>query len=349
MLPGPSKGSPIIVGELIFTNSYPNSLVCVSREDGKLLWQKTNAYADALPATEAQRLERAHPIKAIKDLYWPAGDDLSQTTPVSDGQVVFCAFGNGVVSAYALNGTRKWSRFIEHPEIGYGLGCSPVLAGGHLIVHLNDLMAIDPNTGREIWRTKLASSHATPAVARIDSEDVLVHPAGAIVRASDGTILAKDLFDSDRASPIVLGNTIYVHSEAAFHAVRLPESISAAPRDLWQTKATHGGYTIASPVSYEGRLYGVNRKGILEVIHAESGELAYRERLPFDKVYSGISLAGGLLYIGNEKGTHLVLRPGDKYEEVGRNELGEMIDASPVFANDRLYLRGEKHLFCIGN
>ncbi|MDA1161702.1 MAG: PQQ-binding-like beta-propeller repeat protein [Planctomycetota bacterium] len=347
-LPGPSKGSPIIVGEFIFTQSYPNSLVCVSRADGKLLWQKTNGYADALPASEAERMERTHPVKAIRDLYWPAGDDSSQTTPVSDGQFVFCAFGNGVVSAYSLNGTRKWIRFIEHPEIGYGLGCSPVLAGDYLIVHLNDLLAIDPKTGCEVWRTELAASHATPAVTRIGNEDVLVHPSGAIVRASDGNILARDLFDSDRASPIVLGNTIYVHGEAAFHAVRLPESVGVAPSDLWETKATHGGYTIASPILHGGQLFGVNRKGILEVIDAKSGELTYRERLPFDKVYSGLALAGGLLYIGNEKGTHLVLRPGDKYEEVARNELGEMIDASPVFANDRLYLRGEKHLFCIG-
>lgn len=50
-----------------------------------LLWQKTHACVDAVPGGEGARLDAEFAVKAIKDLYWPAGDDMSQTTPVSDG------------------------------------------------------------------------------------------------------------------------------------------------------------------------------------------------------------------------------------------------------------------------
>jgi len=169
------------------------------------------------------------------------------------------------------------------------------------------------------------------------------------VQANNGKILARDLFKADRASPILNGRTVHVHCAGSFDAIELPDRISSPPRKLWQTKATHGGYTIASPVLHGGRIYWCNKNGVLEVVDASSGAIVYQEHLPLgNKVYSGFALAGGLLYLGNERGRHLVIRPGARYEEVAINELGEMINAAPVFADDRLYLRTEKHLFCIG-
>ena len=348
-LPAQSKGSPIVVGDRIFLLSYPHTLVCVETKAGKILWQKTHAYSEALPASEAARLDRENPIPPEENVFWPKGDGLTQTTPVADRETVYAAFGTGVVSAHSHGGERRWIRFVERPEIKYGLATSPVLAGGSLIVHLNDLLALDPRTGRERWRTKLAPSHATPAVTAIGETAVLIHPSGALVRASDGKVLARDLFKADRASPIVAGDKVYVHGATHVYAVQLPPDTTTAPRLIWKTKCTYGGYTIASPILYEGRLYGTSRKGMFEVFDALSGSLIYRERLGLgNKVYSGISLAGGALYVGNELGTHLVLQTGASYKVLARNELGERIDAAPVFSGERLYLRGGWHLFCIG-
>lgn len=44
----------------------------------------------------------------------------------------------------------------------------------------------------------------------------------------------------------------------------------------------------------------------------------------------------------------MVIRPGARYDEVAANVLGELINAAPVFADDRLFL-WTKHLVCIGN
>ncbi len=44
-----------------------------------------------------------------------------------------------------------------------------------------------------------------------------------------------------------------------------------------------------------------------------------------------------------------VIRPGEQYEMVVRNEIAEDTNASPAISNGRMYLRGDKHLFCISS
>jgi|TARA_B100000925_G_C21997136_1_gene469475 hypothetical protein len=43
-----------------------------------------------------------------------------------------------------------------------------------------------------------------------------------------------------------------------------------------------------------------------------------------------------------------VIKPGEEYAEVAKNELGEEMHASPVITRGQWLLRGEEHLFCIG-
>ena len=43
-----------------------------------------------------------------------------------------------------------------------------------------------------------------------------------------------------------------------------------------------------------------------------------------------------------------IIKPGKELEIVAENPLNEYIYASPAIANNRLYIRGEKHLYCIG-
>ena len=43
----------------------------------------------------------------------------------------------------------------------------------------------------------------------------------------------------------------------------------------------------------------------------------------------------------------MVIKDADKLEVVSTNSLGEGIDATPAPAGKELFIRGEKHLFCI--
>jgi hypothetical protein len=51
--------------------------------------------------------------------------------------------------------------------------------------------------------------------------------------------------------------------------------------------------------------------------------------------------------LGSTKGATVVLEPGREYREVARNQL-EGYGSCPVFSGQRMYLRTNKHLYCIG-
>jgi hypothetical protein len=51
----------------------------------------------------------------------------------------------------------------------------------------------------------------------------------------------------------------------------------------------------------------------------------------------------------NDQGVITVIKPGSTFEAVARNAIGERMNASPAISNGKIYLRGDKHLFCIGS
>jgi hypothetical protein len=65
-------------------------------------------------------------------------------------------------------------------------------------------------------------------------------------------------------------------------------------------------------------------------------------------MYASMVGAAGRIYITGREGTTLVLKHGPKFEILATNTLSEGVDASPVILGKRLLLRGQKHLYCVG-
>ena len=61
------------------------------------------------------------------------------------------------------------------------------------------------------------------------------------------------------------------------------------------------------------------------------------------------SVAGDRVYLLSQTGLMLMVKAGREYEELGRAELGEKCTSSPAFMDGRIYIRGERHLYCIGS
>ena len=57
--------------------------------------------------------------------------------------------------------------------------------------------------------------------------------------------------------------------------------------------------------------------------------------------------AGGLVYFVSDKGVTTIVRAGDKFDVVARNELGERCSSSPAISSGTIYIRGHKNLFAI--
>lgn len=269
-------------------------------------------------------------------------------TPVSDGKVIYAVFGSGIVSAHTVEGKRLWLKHVETPTIGFGQSTSPVLVEGKLIVHLNDLFALNPANGKVLWQTKLRPRHSTPVVGKMNNEPVLVSPSGAIVRIRDGQVLMEDRgLGLSEGSPVVHDGIVYGMGGRTW-AVRLVRSAKDQKKleRVWEARTTRGR-RIPSPVVHNGLLYGVTREGILDVVDVKTGDVVYRQRLNLRNVYSSVVVAGDRVYVSDTRGTTVVFQTGRTYKELARNRL-DWVGACLVFSGKRLYLRTRKHLYCIG-
>ena len=79
----------------------------------------------------------------------------------------------------------------------------------------------------------------------------------------------------------------------------------------------------------------------------KDGKLAWQERVEGPTSASPVA-ADGKVYLVNEAGLTVVFRAGDRPETLSRNELGEGVLATPALAERAIFLRSERHLYCIG-
>ncbi len=302
--------------------------------------------ADKLKLTAWNR--HLEPGKGIGGFH-PTGGYAS-ATPVTDGKRVYVIFGNGLAACYDLQGNRQWLRLIEHPTAAYGHGSSPLLVNDKLLVHFEDLVALDTRDGSEAWRAKVSPGHGTAMHAQLGDTDVAIHPSGNVYRISDGEVLATRLGSTGPNSPLVQdGKVFFVAGQV--QAYELPASSDTAEwKQLWKgPRLKGGGYWFPSPILHDGLIYAMNASSIFSIVNAETGELVSERRLDFGggQSYPSLTLAGGLLFASSDNGTTIVLEPGPEPKEIARNAL-ETFRSSLVFDGGRLYVRTTKGLWCFG-
>jgi outer membrane protein assembly factor BamB len=349
-LPGNSFGSPIVVGDNLLVASDPTELLCVRRSDGKVVWKKSVSDVKGSAGGGGRgKFGKGGGGRGGMGGGMGRSAGNSAATPVSDGQHVAAVFGNGVVAVYKLDGTRLWAKFVEGPQIMFGHAASPLLLDGKVIVHVKDLVALDVATGKEKWRKKLPAAHASPVAAKLGKEDVIVSPAGAVVRPGDGEVLGQGKFRAQHGTPVVDGDTIYLSNSGALKAVKITpgDDGKVTFKTLWSAEVAQERQRLPSPLVHDGLMYSVGTAGVMDVIDLKTGDRVYRQRvLDGGQVYSSLAMAGGLIYAFNLTGKAAVFKPGRKFERVATNEL-EGTGSSPVFAGDHLYVRGRRALYCL--
>ena len=274
----------------------------------------------------------------------------SSPTPVSDGLSIWVVTGLGSVGCYALDGTRKWLRVVEKPTHEWGHSASPVLADGKLIVHLNNkLVALDPATGNELWRTPGNAIWGTPLPVKIGGESAVVTSGGDLVRLRDGKIVARQVVALPWSSAIAQDGVVYFVDEGLARAMKLPEAMAddVKVEKLWEAKVHKERY-YAAPLLHDGLLYAVAQGGQFSVLDAKDGKVLYQQNLNLGGTcFPSPVLAGDRLLIGSDSGNTAIVQPGREFKELGRCKL-ESFRGTPVCQGDRLYIRGMKALYCLG-
>ncbi len=268
-------------------------------------------------------------------------------TVLCDGKRVFALFGTGILAAFQVDGQPLWSRHLEAPQQNFGHSASPVIAGGNLIVHIQQLTALEPETGKTIWRTDVPAKFGTPAVTQLGGNDIIVTASGSLVDATDGRLLAEKQFQLSHNSPLVHDGIIYAHEGGKIKALRIPTSLQT-PFDLellWETSGTRD-QRMASAIYHQNLLYAATRRGIIEATDAETGKTIYRKRTDIGEIFSSPILAGNMIYYAGKNGETLVLGAGRQYHEVATNQ-SDQVSSIPFFDGKRMYLRTDKSLYCI--
>jgi outer membrane protein assembly factor BamB len=95
-------------------------------------------------------------------------------------------------------------------------------------------------------------------------------------------------------------------------------------------------------------IYFVNDKGLAGCYEAETGKRVWQERQQDANFTASPLLINGKLYAASQEGDVFVLPAEPTFQLLARNKIGEGIRATPAVARDRLYIRGQQHLYCIG-
>jgi len=279
-----------------------------------------------------------------------AANGYSSDTPVSDGTHIYASFGSGIVSCFTVDGTRQWTRFLEKPTHVWGHSGSPVLVGDTLIVQYLEMFGLDAKTGAVRWHAKHHHIWGTPAVARLGTRDVILTDGGEVVNVADGSTLATTGMPLEYNSPYFQDGILYCVSndKARAFQLALKDDGKVEVTRLWETTVSRERY-YASPLLVDGLLYVVNKNGVLSVLDAKDGTLAYEQRLDLGgTVYPTPILAGKTILLSSDTGKSVTITPGRTYQELTRNTL-DPYRTTPVCDGNRLYIRTtkkESKLYC---
>ena len=281
---------------------------------------------------------------------------LAAPTPVTDGRRVYALFPDGIAAAFDFSGRPIWTRNLGPLENAYGYAASPALYRDRLLILIDRgdtadgqsrLLALDARTGRELWQVQrpVAGSWTSPVIVEWNGQAQLLTCAAPFVIAYNpltGTELWRAAgLESDCApSPILAGTVVVaVAPNSAVLGIQ-----PGTTNIVWRT--SDGVPDAPSPVSDGQRIYLLDPNGTLSCLRQESGQVLWTHDFG-DHFYASPTLAGGLLVLLSRKGVVSLLATGNSYRELGRFELGEKCNASPVPRGNRLLVRGHQNLFCI--
>ena len=341
-LAGGGNNSPIIWGDRLFlaATTRNNKIVyCYNRFSGALLWQKAIENVPGSPPA---------PPKTTDDT------GLSAPTLTTDGIRVYAIFATGDVTALGLSGKIAWARNLGIPDNHYGHASSLQTWQGKLFVQYDTnkgskVMALDCSSGATLWETnrKVKISWTSPILIPAGNTYQLVLSADPLVAAYD-TDTGKELWSVNcmmgevGPSPAFGSGLVFAANEYARLAAIRPEGAGAI---VWETDEYLP--EVASPVTADGLLYVATSYGVVACYDAKNGT-KYWEHECDAGFYASPVIADGKLYALDREGVMHIFHHGKEKQLISEPQLGEKTVATPAFANGRIYLRGEKHLYCIG-
>ncbi len=340
--PRPPRGNG---GDKAPANVYQFNIVCMDRNTGKILWEKT-----ACEAVPHQGHQPTHGFASY--------------SPITDGNYVWANFGSRGVYCYDFDGKLIWNQNLIQMKTMFGEGGSLALAEDAVIVVADNdtdswIFAFHKNTGQLLWKKQRdeKTTYATPLVTTFNGQLHVITSGINKIRSYNpktGDILweCAGIPDSMIATPIVgfdmLLCAVGGRGKGQVAAVKLGAADDQAI--LWQTKDV--APFVASPLLYGQRLYVFSANAPrLSCYEAKTGKVLI-DKQPLEQlkdVYASPVGAADRIYYAGRNGITYVLKNAEPFEVIAINKLDDEFSCTPAVAGNELYLKGKQYFYCIAN
>lgn len=354
-LPGVGHSSPVVWGDRLFVTSADPAtaeqiVLAFDAQSGRKLWEK--------------RLESA-------PYSMHASNSFATSTPAVDADSLYVLWLNGervTLAAFTHEGNEVWRREVGHLSEKHGFGTSPIVVGDVVCVanETQDavdsvVVGLDRATGELRWsvpRGTGKTAYATPCVW--DAPDghrlVLTVSMGSGLTAFDpatGEVawqcLENDLPDRCISSPVMAAGLVIVSCGSGNNGMHLiavrPSQGDVPSAEVYRLR--EGVPNVPTPIVAGDLMFLWHDRGTVSCFDAATGERYWRERIG-GKFHSSPVRIGDRIFCTSVDGDVVVLAADKEYQLLARNPLGELCQSTPAVANNRLYVRTDLSLMCIG-
>jgi outer membrane protein assembly factor BamB len=348
-VPRQGCNSPIVWGNRVLVSGADKDVrevFCFDAASGQLLWR--------------------HEVKGIPDS--PAAPPVvtpdtgfAAATMATDGNMRFFAiFATGDLVCLDHCANRLWARNLGMPEIRYGHSSSLIVYRNILIVQYDSnksgrLLGLDCATGKTLWETarKVDPCWSSPILVNTGKRMELIINANPLAAGYDPQN-GKELWALEcmggevGPSPGYADGMVFVANEfVRLAAIKLGDK----PQLAWE--GNDGLPNVASPLATSEYVFLASSGGTVTCWDAKKGGTLWKQELT-DGFYSSPILVGDRIYLTDLAGATHMIKADKTYLHIGsceleeKRELGEKVVCTPAFMDGRIYIRGEKNLYCIG-
>jgi outer membrane protein assembly factor BamB len=321
------------------------AIVSINRNNGKVLW--TCEGLVGRNRTQNRTVTHASP------------------TPATDGERIYGYFGEDGLICVSPAGKLLWKRTEPLFRGTHGVGTSPVVKDNVLVI-VSDvkeskdaascITAFDGVSGKPLWKDerkshKVDAAYATPLIREMNGRQVVIVHGWHDIKGYD-LKTGEELWSYPIAhegmhlvaSPVTDGERLYVTSAKRVIALDLSKLGTNADPLLWSRSVP--GEKSSTPVVVDGLIFLVTEPGQVFCLDAQTGEIAWKERLR-GSYFSSVLAIGGKVFFTNEAGQTTVVAVDRQFQQHATNTLNEPIYAAFAPVDSQLFVRTTSHLYCL--
>lgn len=267
----------------------------------------------------------------------------SSSTPAVVGGKVFAAGSRHAYCVDAKTGKTLWST--ELP--GKGTASSFLVHGDKAFIMAGKLIALDVETGKEVWRAnELSASNSSPVIwGQGDQARLIVNARSNIscLNPATGEVIWTAQGGGE-STPVVFGDWLVAYSRNEKIGLAGYKLSNDGAEMVWN-HALEARRTQSSPVIFEGHVYFAGGENQM-CIDLPSGKVQWHEKRKC--TISSPLIADGKFILLEKNGSDLVMLKAspEAHQELAKTRVKAMWCPSLVVSNGRLFVRKSNGVAC---